>query len=121
MQQFALMNHLDVWVFQLDVEAIRAMVRGIAGSKEFQKRIERASAKASKRTSIETFPKLAEAVNGQYRIKDEPPLIFHYDPLDTSKDNLDTGEWRAMVRGFLERSEERRVGKECRSRWSPYH
>ena len=23
--------------------------------------------------------------------------------------------------GFRERSEERRVGKECRSRWSPYH
>src|SRR5260370_24016625 len=23
--------------------------------------------------------------------------------------------------GFLGRSEERRVGKECRSRWSPYH
>ena len=22
---------------------------------------------------------------------------------------------------FTERSEERRVGKECRSRWSPYH
>ena len=22
---------------------------------------------------------------------------------------------------FLHRSEERRVGKECRSRWSPYH
>ena len=22
---------------------------------------------------------------------------------------------------FIERSEERRVGKECRSRWSPYH
>src|SRR2546429_9749798 len=25
------------------------------------------------------------------------------------------------VRGTAERSEERRVGKECRSRWSPYH
>ena len=49
-------------------------------------------------------------MNGQYRIKDEPPLIYHYDPLDTSKDNLDTGQWRAMVRGFLESlSEERRV------------
>ena len=24
-------------------------------------------------------------------------------------------------RFILERSEERRVGKECRSRWSPYH
>ena len=23
--------------------------------------------------------------------------------------------------GMLARSEERRVGKECRSRWSPYH
>src|SRR3712207_9117005 len=23
--------------------------------------------------------------------------------------------------GFMVRSEERRVGKECRSRWSPYH
>src|SRR3989454_5486989 len=27
-------------------------------------------------------------------------------------------EWPAIV---LVRSEERRVGKECRSRWSPYH
>ena len=25
------------------------------------------------------------------------------------------------LRSFLRRSEERRVGKECRSRWSPYH
>ena len=25
------------------------------------------------------------------------------------------------VSAFFERSEERRVGKECRSRWSPYH
>src|SRR5437588_1818648 len=74
MQQFALMNHLDVWYYHLDVDAILAMARGMAGAKEFQKRIERASAKASKRTSIETFPKLAEIVNGQYHIKDEPPL-----------------------------------------------
>src|SRR5713101_5678139 len=28
---------------------------------------------------------------------------------------------RRSVRDLLERSEERRVGKECRSRWSPYH
>src|SRR2546422_6118591 len=26
-----------------------------------------------------------------------------------------------VARGYLLRSEERRVGKECRSRWSPYH
>jgi len=28
---------------------------------------------------------------------------------------------RTFVDGFFDRSEERRVGKECRSRWSPYH
>ena len=27
----------------------------------------------------------------------------------------------AVVVGGTARSEERRVGKECRSRWSPYH
>ena len=26
-----------------------------------------------------------------------------------------------VVKGGIDRSEERRVGKECRSRWSPYH
>src|SRR5256712_9148885 len=110
MQQFALMNHLDVWYYHIDVEAILAMARGMAGAKRVQKRVEQASAKASKRTRIETFPKLAEAGNGQYHIKDEPPLIFHYDPLDTSKNNLDTGEWSAMVRGFLDSlPEERRI------------
>ena len=32
------------------------------------------------------------------------------------------GEFRiADLPGYTTRSEERRVGKECRSRWSPYH
>ena len=26
-----------------------------------------------------------------------------------------------LLKGLSKRSEERRVGKECRSRWSPYH
>src|SRR2546429_3759259 len=31
--------------------------------------------------------------------------------------------WKRLARSFTSsrRSEERRVGKECRSRWSPYH
>ena len=33
-----------------------------------------------------------------------------------------TGEKDALKKAYIElRSEERRVGKECRSRWSPYH
>ena len=31
------------------------------------------------------------------------------------------GQFESRVKGLLSRSEERRVGKECRSRWSPYH
>ena len=31
------------------------------------------------------------------------------------------GKKVGMTQLFDERSEERRVGKECRSRWSPYH
>jgi uncharacterized protein (DUF2252 family) len=99
-----------VWYYHIDVETILAMLRGMAGGKRLEKRMEEASAKASKRTRIETFPKLAEVVDGQYHIKDEPPLISHIDPLDMGKNNLDTGQWRAMVRGFLESmQEERRV------------
>ena len=33
-------------------------------------------------------------------------------------DFIDESVWLGMLR---DRSEERRVGKECRSRWSPYH
>src|SRR5260370_29551340 len=32
-----------------------------------------------------------------------------------------TAQMLDPLTGYLERSEERRVGKECRSRWSPYH
>src|ERR1017187_1914303 len=35
-----------------------------------------------------------------------------------------SGDWRALqlrLSNQVRRSEERRVGKECRSRWSPYH
>src|SRR2546422_11211548 len=32
------------------------------------------------------------------------------------------GTYTVLVEGYIgDRSEERRVGKECRSRWSPYH
>ena len=32
-----------------------------------------------------------------------------------------SGSGRRLGEALVERSEERRVGKECRSRWSPYH
>ena len=38
---------------------------------------------------------------------------------DMALDSL--SPFQIMTIRFLLRSEERRVGKECRSRWSPYH
>ena len=45
----------------------------------------------------------------------------------TLHEEMDNGELRFRLRAsdgssyIRTRSEERRVGKECRSRWSPYH
>ena len=36
-------------------------------------------------------------------------------------DVVEQEEERFLIMEWIERSEERRVGKECRSRWSPYH
>src|SRR2546426_9402483 len=42
-------------------------------------------------------------------------LVFHF------ADQAEEAPPEAYERLLLDRSEERRVGKECRSRWSPYH
>ena len=43
-------------------------------------------------------------------------------PFSRAFANFSSSSWWIMVGAFgLGRSEERRVGKECRSRWSPYH
>ena len=43
--------------------------------------------------------------------------------LDCCDSNVDIAANKVYnkIYGKAERSEERRVGKECRSRWSPYH
>ena len=72
MQQMASMCYVDVWYQHVDIEGLLAMVK-----RKEQERLQKQAAKARRRTNLDTFPKLAEKVNGQYRIKDEPPLIVH--------------------------------------------
>ena len=40
---------------------------------------------------------------------------------ETEDDSFVVKTWYLSFPHYLHRSEERRVGKECRSRWSPYH
>ena len=46
---------------------------------------------------------------------------FNGDALTFSAENAAAGYKAAASALSADRSEERRVGKECRSRWSPYH
>ena len=50
--------------------------------------------------------------------------VLFVKPLETSEDERpepDADEGSGKKKEKRRRSEERRVGKECRSRWSPYH
>ena len=63
-----------------------------------------------KKAILRVFFKPLTIIN-RIKKKDEK-LIFFYSNLG----------FRDNVKAFYDyRSEERRVGKECRSRWSPYH
>ena len=48
-------------------------------------------------------------------ISDDKIVEFHWGKTEQRKAEI------IAIRSFSFRSEERRVGKECRSRWSPYH
>ena len=72
MQRGASMKCLDVWYAHIDVETLMGMVK-----RKGQERLQKQQQRASRRTSEGVFPKMAEVVDGQYRIKDEPPLIVH--------------------------------------------
>ena len=67
-------------------------------------------------------------------MKNQKELVFTADKVliaagrQACLDGVDVGKLGLQLdkRGFIQvdkssRSEERRVGKECRSRWSPYH
>ena len=46
---------------------------------------------------------------------------FHYEELPHLQPIPIKTKGKGFWKGIVMRSEERRVGKECRSRWSPYH
>ena len=62
----------------------------------------------------------------QQCINQVPTFADHWVELEAKHKKIDTttpamGEQWAGGTLIINRSEERRVGKECRSRWSPYH
>jgi uncharacterized protein (DUF2252 family) len=76
--QFATMRYLDIWYTKINLEYIR----GQALRKEGRAVVDTAIKQSQRRTSLYAFPRLTELVDGKYRIKDDPPLIVHYQNLD---------------------------------------
>ena len=62
-------------------------------------------------------------VYGPYTVKEDPTAIPKDSDLQTQMTGIELrcGGEIVFRGGVVNRSEERRVGKECRSRWSPYH
>ena len=66
---------------------------------------------------VNAFKLAYKAHEGQFRASGEPYIIH---PVAVANLLKEIGASSSVIAAGL-RSEERRVGKECRSRWSPYH
>ena len=73
-------RNLDLWYSRIDVEAVGALFADRATGKQ-RKRFERNVAKARSKTSLRAFAKLTESVNGEPRIRSDPPLIVPIEDL----------------------------------------
>lgn len=73
-RKYSEMRHIDVWYSRIDYESSLQFVR-----RTFRWYITKQREKSRQRSSIQAFPKLTMQVDGQYQIKDDPPLIIHLD------------------------------------------
>src|SRR3712207_6993625 len=66
---------------------------------------------------------IARRRNSAGRLRAASAMTMALSPASTRSIRMiaSSAENQAVENSSIERSEERRVGKECRSRWSPYH
>ena len=77
-----------------------------------QERLQKQEKQTRRSASLKVFPKMVEVVGGQYRIKDEPPLIVHYEDLGDVKktEEYEAGKIREFFEAYLETlQDDRRV------------
>ena len=90
MNGFATMRYLDIWYSHIDLTSLsRSVKRG--GRKLIGQAVDR----ARDRTGLHAFPKLVRRVRGEYRIRDDLPLIAHY------RSSADAGSSRAFFHQYL--------------------
>lgn len=87
MWEYSEMRHIDVWYSHIDYKSSLQAVR-----RPFRGWISKQHEKSTQRTHLELLPKLTQEVDGQFFIKDDPPLITH----------LDDDELVQKLRGLVE-------------------
>jgi uncharacterized protein (DUF2252 family) len=73
LREFAQMSPLDVWYYRLDMDTLLEM----APDAEAKATRQQIADKAHKRIGENLFPKITDRVNGQHRLVDQSPLLFH--------------------------------------------
>ncbi|NJO42540.1 MAG: DUF2252 domain-containing protein [Cyanobacteria bacterium CRU_2_1] len=79
MSRYAQKTVLEVWYSRIDISILLELTNGSRHHKHVQRHME----KARTRTSHSVFPKLTQVVDGERRIIDNPPLIYHLPPHDS--------------------------------------
>ncbi len=74
MAGFAGMGYLPLWYDYIDIDDI-SDASGLP-PKELEKRLSRFRKRATHKTSQQALEKLAEVVDGEWRIRSEPPVLF---------------------------------------------
>jgi uncharacterized protein (DUF2252 family) len=79
MAEFAQMSTMEVWYAHRSEEEVRAGATAVLAGKGDAKELKRAEknvAKARTRDSLQALSKLAELVDGEYRIVSQPPVVI---------------------------------------------
>ncbi|MCW3002463.1 MAG: hypothetical protein JWQ20_1761 [Conexibacter sp.] len=91
MRALAAMGHLDVWYSRIDLEDVLQQVSGRLGARG-RKRLARNVEKARGRDSTRALGKLTVEVDGQRRIRSDPPLIVRAEDLLPADDERDVAQ-----------------------------
>jgi uncharacterized protein (DUF2252 family) len=75
MAEFAEMKVLDTWYAQVSLDAVKKYFRK---DQDMSARLSKKAKEASSRTSEAVVPKLTAIVDGHRKIKDNPPVIYHF-------------------------------------------
>jgi len=108
MAEHAKMGFLELWYRHLTIEEVREL--GGIDHAEMAMRIDRFAKKARSHDSLEARDKLAEEVDGRWRIRSDPPVLFPLRDLPKEYDAaaLETATIEAFERYKLTLSDDRR-------------